>query len=197
MVRGKAGETVAIVYRFRNEFTVADPQCFLHAVAQSFAGEGFWQKVIGPGFESMSARDFSAHSRDEDDRDPRGRRVAPEDLTNRKAIDVWQPHVQKNQIGRITTDERKTVRSGFGGENFEACLLQVVLNEFDEIRLVVNHQDFGRHVRALAQEECPEQRRESESEVTKSRRRGKGVNEELAGFRAKSNVQSGRNEIEA
>jgi hypothetical protein len=53
--------------------------------------------------------------------------------------------------------------------------LQVVLNEFDEVRFVVNHQDFGRHVRALAQEECPEQRRESESAVTKSRRRGRGT----------------------
>jgi hypothetical protein len=53
--------------------------------------------------------------------------------------------------------------------------LQMVMNEFDEIRLVVNHQNFGRHVRALAQEECPEQRRESESVVTKSRRRGRGA----------------------
>src|SRR5688572_32891959 len=103
MVRGKAGETVAIVYRFRNEFTVADPQCFLHAVAQSFAGEGFWQKAIGPGFESMSARDFSAHSRDEDEWNTRGRRVAPEDLTNRKDIEVRQPQVQQNQMGRRKT----------------------------------------------------------------------------------------------
>ena len=50
----------------------------------------------------------------------------------------------------MTANERKTGRPGFSGENFEACFLQVILNQFDEVRVVVNHQDFGRHVRALA-----------------------------------------------
>ena len=73
---------------FRNEFAITDAQRFLHAIAQSLASEGFWQEVIGARSESMGVRNLSAHSRDEHDRNSRGRRVAPEDLTNRKAIYV-------------------------------------------------------------------------------------------------------------
>jgi hypothetical protein len=46
----------------------------------------------------------------------------------------------------------------------------VILNQFDEVRFVVNHQDFGRHVRALAQGERAEQRQDRESAVTKGQR---------------------------
>ena len=157
----------AVLGRFRYKFSVTNAQSFLHAIAQGLASEGFGKEVIGARAEGMSARNLSAHSRDEHDRNSRRGRVAPEDLTNRKAIDVRQSHVQEDQIGRMTVDERQTVRSGFSGENLEACFLQVILNEFDEVRLVVNHQNFGRHVRALAQWECVEQRQDRESAVTK------------------------------
>ena len=103
--------TVAILDRFRNEFAVADTQRFLHAVAQSLASEGFWQEVIGSRSQCMSARDFSAHSRNEHDRNSRRGRVAPEDLTNRKAIDIRQPHIEQDEIGRMTPDKGKPVRS--------------------------------------------------------------------------------------
>jgi len=164
----------AIRDRFRYKFGVTNAQSLLHAIAQSLASEGLGKEVIGARAEGMSARNLSAHSRDEHDRNSRRRRVAPEALTNRKAIDIRQPHVEEDEIGRMTVDERKTVRSGFSGENFEACLLQMILDEFDEVRFVVNHQNFSRHVRALAQGECAEQRQDRESAVTKRRRRPQG-----------------------
>jgi hypothetical protein len=160
----------AIRDRFRYTFRITNAQSLLHAIAQSLASEGFGKKVIGARAEGVSARNLPAHSRDEHDRNSRRHRAAPEDFTNRKAIDVRQPHVQEDQIGRMTVNERQTVCSGFRGENFEACFLQVILNEFDEVRFIVNHQNPCRHVKPLAQGECAEQRRDSESTVTKWRR---------------------------
>ena len=153
--------------RFRNKLSVPNAQRFLHAIAQSIAGEGFGQEVIGARSEGVSARNFPVHGRDKDDRDSRRCRVASHDLTDRKAIDVRQAQIEQDEVGRLTLDKRQTVRPCLGGEDFEAGFLQVTLNEFDEVRFVVNHQDFGRHVRALAQRECAEQRQDRESAVTK------------------------------
>ena len=151
-------------------FSVPDTQSLLHAIAQCLASEGFGKEMIGARSEGMSARNLSAHGRDEHDWNSLRCRVTLKDLTNRKTVDVRQTYVEQDEIGRMAADEGKTVLSGFRGEDFEACFLQVILNEFDEVRFVVNHQNFGRHVRALAQEEREEQRRESESLVTKLRR---------------------------
>ena len=162
-----ASHAGAIRDRFRNKFSVPNAQRFLHAIAQSIASEGFGQEVIGARSEGVSARNFPVHSRDKDDRDSRRGRVASKDFTDRKAIDVRQTHIEQDEVGRLMLDKRESVRPRFGGENFEAGFLKVILDEFDKVRFVVNHQDFGRHVRALAQRECAEQRQDRESAVTK------------------------------
>ena len=114
-VRRKVRETVAIVYRFRNEFSITDPQRFLHAIAQRFASEGFGQEVISARSESMSAGDFSTHRGDEHDGNSRRGRVTPEDLAHGKAIEIRQPQVEQDKIGGMTPDEGQAVRSGFRG----------------------------------------------------------------------------------
>jgi len=155
---------------FRNKFRIPDTQSLLHAIAQSLASEGFRKEVIGTRFECVGTRDLSAHRRDERNRNSRGCRVASDNLTDGKAVNVRQSHVQQDEIRCMTADECEAVRPGFSGKDFEACFSQVILNQFDEVRFVVNHQNLGRHIRALAQGERAEQRRESESVVTNWRR---------------------------
>jgi hypothetical protein len=149
------------------EFGVADAKGFIDTAAQRFAGKWFGQEVIRAGTQGVGSRDLAMHRGDEDNGNASRRRLAAQHFADGQSIDVRQAHVEQDEIGVLTTGENEPVLAGICGEDFEARLLQVVVDQFDEIRFVVDHQDFGGHDEDVAQYRVGEQRRPSETRVTK------------------------------
>ena len=71
----------------------------------------FVQKIVGPRFPQLLDLVFLDHPRDADDLDVRHRRVAPDQLADRLAVDVRQHDVKDDQVGMILLGEHARPRS--------------------------------------------------------------------------------------
>jgi hypothetical protein len=117
---------VSSIGNLRCEFGIPHAQGFLDAIAQSFARERFWKEMVRAGIERVRAWDFSTHGRDENDGDARRGRIAAKDFADGKPVNIGQAHVEQDEVRRLTPNEVKPLLSGFSGQNFEACPLQVI-----------------------------------------------------------------------
>jgi hypothetical protein len=104
------------------------------------------QIVVGAGAQAPDLLLDLPLGGEHDDRDVRvGRLLGPDFRGHLVAVEVRQHHVQEDQVGRLGAPQPEPLGAIGCGDDVVALLLERVLQETLDIRVIIDDEDLGRH----------------------------------------------------
>ena len=104
------------------------------------------QVVVGAGTQAADLLLDLSLGGEHDDRDVAGRALLRPDLRGHLvAVELRQHHVEKDQVGRFGAPESEALRAVRRDDDLVAFLLQGVLEQTLDVRVVVDDENLGRH----------------------------------------------------
>jgi len=71
--------------------------------------------------------------------------MASQDLADLQAVHLRQHEIEDDERWRVLTRFLERLGAVFGTDDLKASAAQVELDQLDDVRLVLDHQDFGFH----------------------------------------------------
>src|ERR1700688_1615590 len=98
--------------------------------------------VGGAQLDADDAVQLLAAGGDHDDRQPAGERIALEHPRQLEAVDAGQHQVEQDEVRVVAADGVDAGVAAARGLDVEALLLEVVLQDLGDVRLILDHQDL-------------------------------------------------------
>ncbi len=118
------------------------PEHGLHTGHERFGTEGLGDVVVRPQLQADDRVRLLRFGGQHNDGHHGGLRVCPNPLADLEAVHLGQHQVQDDQIGMLRLHVPEAVQAGHGDAGPVASLLQIQLDQFEDVFLILDDQDF-------------------------------------------------------
>ena len=106
--------------------------------------------VVRPQLQAEDPVHLGGAGGQHQDRDRRGRRIAPEDLADLQAVHLRQHEVEDDEVGPVLPGGGQGARAVPGEDRGEAGLAQLEAQHLEGVGLVVHEEDLRLHAPSAA-----------------------------------------------